>query len=177
MKSAAADPGTTHWAFRPVTDRPPPATKSHVDHPIDRFVQAKLEEKGWRLSPAADRRTLIRRVTYDLAGLMPTPEEVEAFVADTSSTAYEQLVDRLLDSPHYGERRPGTGWTLRPIRRHQGLRLHRRIATTRIAFTYPRLGDSIVQRRSALRPVHPSISSPPTGSSRTTRRIWRRWVF
>jgi hypothetical protein len=100
---AAADPGKTHWAFRPVQDPTPPATKAAVEHPIDRFVQARLESKGYSLAPAADKRTLIRRVTHDLTGLFPTPEEVEGFVADPSPTAYERLVDRLLDSPHYGE--------------------------------------------------------------------------
>jgi hypothetical protein len=101
--AAGPDPGKTHWAFRPVKDSSPPATKAPLDHPVDRFVQAKLEAKGRSLSPAADRRTLIRRVTYDLTGLLPTPEEVEAFEKDESPLAYEQLVDRLLDSPHYGE--------------------------------------------------------------------------
>src|SRR5262245_16395092 len=100
---ATSGSASTHWAFQPVKDQTLPQPKSPIDHPIDRFVQAKLEEKGWTLSPAADKRTLIRRVTYDLTGLLPTPEEVEAFVADPSANAYERLVDRLLDSPHYGE--------------------------------------------------------------------------
>lgn len=71
---------------------------------IDSFVERTLGEKGLRRSPEADRRTLIRRLTYDLHGLPPTPEEVEHFVADPSPKAYEQLVDRLLASPRYGER-------------------------------------------------------------------------
>jgi hypothetical protein len=100
---ATADPTTTHWAFQPVKDSPVPATKSAIDHPVDRFVAAKLEAKSLTLAPEADRRTLIRRVTHDLTGLFPSPEEVDAFVADTSPNAYERLVDRLLDSPHYGE--------------------------------------------------------------------------
>ena len=72
--------------------------------PIDRFVLAKLEAEGLSPSPEADRATLIKRLSIDLTGLPPTPEEVDAFVADTDPTAYEQLVDRLLASPHYGER-------------------------------------------------------------------------
>jgi hypothetical protein len=100
---ATADPSKTHWAFQPVKDPPVPATKAVLEHPIDRFVEAKLDAKGLALAPEADRRTLIRRVTHDLTGLFPTPEEVDAFVADTSPNAYERLVDRLLDSPHYGE--------------------------------------------------------------------------
>jgi hypothetical protein len=100
---AAADPSKTHWAFQPVKDPAPPATKAAVEHPIDLFVQARLEAKGYSLAPVADKRTLIRRVTHDLTGLFPSPEEVEAFVADPSPNAYGRLVDRLLDSPHYGE--------------------------------------------------------------------------
>ena len=71
---------------------------------IDRFILAALEAKGLKPSPEADRRTLIRRLYFDLIGLPPTPEEVEAFVADSDPQAYEKLVDRLLASPHYGER-------------------------------------------------------------------------
>ena len=86
-------------AGRPVGQDP-----DWVKNPIDAFVLAKLEEKGLAPSPPADRRTLIRRVSFDLIGLPPTPEEVEAFVADPSPDAYEKLVDRLLASPRYGER-------------------------------------------------------------------------
>jgi hypothetical protein len=102
-KSNVSDPARTHWAFQPVKDPTVPATKSAVDHPIDRFILANLEARNLKLAPAADRRTIIRRVSHDLTGLLPTPEEVEAFVADLSPRAYEKLVDRLLDSPHYGE--------------------------------------------------------------------------
>jgi Protein of unknown function (DUF1553)/Protein of unknown function (DUF1549)/Planctomycete cytochrome C len=101
--AAGPDPTKTHWAFRPVQDPTPPTTKAAFDHPIDRFVEAGLEAKGLSLAPPADRRTLIRRVAYDLTGLLPTPEEVEAFERDDSPLAYERLVDKLLDSPHYGE--------------------------------------------------------------------------
>ena len=75
-----------------------------MKNPIDAFVLAKLEEKGLAPSKPADRRTLIRRVSFDLIGLPPTPEEVEAFLNDPSPDAYEKVVDRLLASPHYGER-------------------------------------------------------------------------
>jgi hypothetical protein len=90
----------SHWAFQPVQDPPVPGP----GNPIDRFVSAKLEAKGLSLSPRADRRTLIRRAYFDLVGLPPTAAEVEAFVADDSPTAWERLIDRLLASPHYGER-------------------------------------------------------------------------
>src|SRR5207302_3098590 len=77
---------------------------SWVKTPIDRFILAKLEDKGLKPSPEADKRTLIRRATFDLTGLPPTPKEVDAFVADSSADAYEKLIDRLLASPRYGER-------------------------------------------------------------------------
>jgi hypothetical protein len=95
-----------HWAFQPVRNPPVPAVKDPQWSlsPIDRFILAKLEVKGLTPSPAADRRTLIRRATFDLIGLPPTPQEVGAFVGDRSPDAWEKVVDRLLASPHYGER-------------------------------------------------------------------------
>ena len=75
-----------------------------VASPIDAFILDRLEDKGLAPSPPADRRTLLRRVTFDLTGLPPTPEEVEAFEADASPDAFEKVVDRLLASPRYGER-------------------------------------------------------------------------
>ena len=94
------------WSFRPVVKPPPPPVKNSrwCLNPVDRFVLAKLEAKGLKPAPAADRRALIRRVTFDLIGLPPSPEEVEAFVSDRSPDAWEKVVDRLLASPHYGER-------------------------------------------------------------------------
>lgn len=94
-----------HWAFQPVARAAPPAAgdPARIATPVDAFVQQKLAGAGLTSSPAADRRTLIRRITYDLTGLPPSPEEVEAFVASTDSDAYRKLVDRLLDSPQYGE--------------------------------------------------------------------------
>jgi mono/diheme cytochrome c family protein len=89
------------WSLRPLTR---PAVPGLARNPIDAFILAKLKEKGLSPSPEADRRTLIRRVTFDLTGLPPTPEEVEAFLKDASPDAYEKVVDRLLASPHYGER-------------------------------------------------------------------------
>src|SRR5207249_1504352 len=72
--------------------------------PIDSFILAKLKEKTLAPSPPADKRALLRRVTYDLTGLPPTPEETQAFLADTAADAYIKVVDRLLASPRYGER-------------------------------------------------------------------------
>jgi cytochrome c553 len=94
------------WAFQPVKQPTVPAIKNagRVKSSIDHFILAKLEENGLRPAPPADRRTLIRRATFDLIGLPPTPEEVDAFLADDSPDAFAKVVDRLLASPHYGER-------------------------------------------------------------------------
>lgn len=95
------------WSLQPVTNPAPPATPgipaAWARSPLDRFIYAGLAAKGLRPAPRADRRTLIRRLYYDLTGLPPTPEEVAAFVADPDPQAWERLVDRLLASPHYGE--------------------------------------------------------------------------
>ena len=94
-----------HWAYQPVTRPPVPqvATSVASGNPIDRFLSKRLEAEGVLATDEADRATLIRRVSLDVIGLPPTPEEVRAFVADTHPNAYERLVDRLLASPHYGE--------------------------------------------------------------------------
>jgi hypothetical protein len=95
----------THWAFRPVAAVVPPKIE-HDDWsrtPVDQFVLAKLREHGLAPSPAIDRRTFLRRVTYDLTGLPPTPADVEAFVHDSDPDSEVKLVERLLDSPQYGE--------------------------------------------------------------------------
>ncbi len=96
-----------HWSFV-VPERPAsPATQdtSWARNPIDAFILSRLEQEGLQPAPEADKATLIRRVTFDLTGLPPTLDEVDAFLADTSPEAYERLVDRLLASPRYGEHR------------------------------------------------------------------------
>jgi hypothetical protein len=95
-----------HWAFLPVQLPSPPAVRQvgWVQHGLDRFILARLEKKGLRPSPEADRITLLRRLRLDLTGIPPKPQEVEAFLADHRPDAYERAVDRLLASPHYGER-------------------------------------------------------------------------
>jgi mono/diheme cytochrome c family protein len=95
-----------HWAFQSPADAPLPQVHdvNWSRNSIDRYVQATLANAGLRPAPEADRRTLIRRLTFDLTGLPPTPTEIDAFLADRSPDAYERLVDRLLASPHYGER-------------------------------------------------------------------------
>jgi len=89
-----------HWAFEPLAAPKLPADA----HPVDYFIDRRLEAEGIKASPRADRHILIRRVYLDLTGLLPSPEQVAAFVADLRPDAYEHLVDELLQSPHYGER-------------------------------------------------------------------------
>jgi hypothetical protein len=100
-------PWKEQWAFQPPVKAKPPSVNNAawVRNPIDRFILARLEEKGLAPAPAADARTLIRRVALGVTGLPPKPSEVEAFLADTAPGAYERMVDRYLASPHYGEQR------------------------------------------------------------------------
>jgi hypothetical protein len=96
----------THWAYQPLWRGEPPQVRdtAWVRNPIDRFLLNKLEEQGLPHAPDADRQVLARRAWFDLLGLPPTPEEVDAFRADVTGDAFDRLVDRLLESPHYGER-------------------------------------------------------------------------
>lgn len=98
--------GRQFWSFQPLEKTEPPQVKNEnwSRTPIDRFVLARQEQAGLHPNPAAQRRTLIRRAYFDLLGLPPKPEEMEAFVNDPNPKAYEALIDRLLESPHYGER-------------------------------------------------------------------------
>ncbi|HWE40209.1 MAG TPA: PSD1 and planctomycete cytochrome C domain-containing protein [Isosphaeraceae bacterium] len=100
------DDARRHWAFQPVKKAAPPRVEGSawVDNPIDGFVLAKLEERRWTPAPDAEKREWLRRVTFDLTGLPPSPEEIDAFLDDRSALAYENVVDRLLASPRYGER-------------------------------------------------------------------------
>ena len=94
--------GAKHWAFRPIVA--PPVPKADASNPIDAFISEKLAEKGLKLAAPADKRTLIRRATFDLTGLPPSPQEVDAFLSDNSPDAFAKVVDRLLRSPQYGEK-------------------------------------------------------------------------
>ncbi|WP_237227266.1 DUF1553 domain-containing protein [Rubinisphaera sp. JC750] len=102
-QKSAAD--STWWAYQPLNPQLRHAGAEH-DQPqtIDEYLKVELQKKGLAFNPPADRRTLIRRASYDLIGLPPTPEEVQAFVNDSRPDAYERLIERLLASPHYGER-------------------------------------------------------------------------
>ena len=105
-KAKYTDTEKSHWAYQPVREISPPKVKNEawVQTPIDRFTLAAMEAHSVTPAPEVDKRTFLRRVTFDLTGVPPTPEEVDAFLADTSPQAYETVVDRLLKSPHYGER-------------------------------------------------------------------------
>ena len=94
------------WSFLPVKNPPVPEVKNKAwaRTPVDRFILARLENKSLKPAADADKRALLRRATFDLTGLPPTPEEVESFLNDTSAKAFEKVIDRLLASPHYGER-------------------------------------------------------------------------
>ncbi len=96
----------SHWAYRPIEkpELPQLSGGAPSDNPLDAFIAARLESAGLSFNPEADRVTLIRRATFDLTGLPPTPEETQAFVEDDSADAYEKMIERLLASPHYGER-------------------------------------------------------------------------
>jgi hypothetical protein len=99
-------PWQVHWAYRPLDPGTPPEVQNpeFIRNDLDRYVVATLQERQLAPSPAADRPTLIKRLYYDVVGLTPTPEEVDAFVEDASPRAFEELVDYLLASPHFGER-------------------------------------------------------------------------
>ena len=100
----AAQEKQNWWAFQPIAHAAVPKVDPQPSNSIDAFVRAKLAENGLAPSAETDARTLIRRVTFDLTGLPPTPEEMEAFVANHDPGAFEKLVDRLLASPRHGER-------------------------------------------------------------------------
>lgn len=106
ISTSPAPLSTNLWSLKPITHPTPPKVHNMdwAKTPVDQFVLAKLEEKNLTPVTAADKRTLIRRATFDLVGLPPTPDEIDAFLKDKSPDAFEHVVDRLLASPHYGER-------------------------------------------------------------------------
>ena len=95
---------SAQWCFQPLKESKPPQTKDNAQSEIDRYILKRLEEEGLVAAPKADKLTLIRRASFDLTGLPPTPKEVEAFLNDESQNAFEKVVDRLLESPHFGEK-------------------------------------------------------------------------
>ncbi len=104
LENDALPPGAReYWAFQHPRQAPVPASRE-FDHPVDRFLEATRKGAGLTAAPRADRPTLLRRAYLDLIGLPPTPAQIEEFLADTERGAWERLIDKLLDSPHYGER-------------------------------------------------------------------------
>ena len=103
---ARAEDVRADWAFQPLRSAAAPAVRQTavVRNPVDAFLLAELEKRQLSFSPEADRAMLLRRLSFDLTGLPPTPQEIDAFLNDSSADAYERLVERLLTSPRYGER-------------------------------------------------------------------------
>lgn len=97
-------PYEEHWSYRPIEPHSPPVTQTTASTEIDQFIVANLERSGMQLSPSIDKRKWIRRATYDLHGLPPTSEEIDAFLSDESPESYAKVIDRLLESPRYGQR-------------------------------------------------------------------------
>ena len=142
-----------HWAFIPPkrADLPDVKHAGWVRNPVDRFVLARLEREGLSPSPEADRITLLRRVTFDLTGLPPTPAEIDAFLDDKSSGRLrETVVDRLLASPHYGERMALHWLDLARYADTHGYHIDSAPRDVAVA----RLGDRRLQPQHAVRPVH-----------------------
>ena len=144
------------WSLQPIS-RPavPPSDAETNDFPIrnsiDAFVSRRLRESGLKAAPAADRRTLIRRLYLDVTGLPPTPAAIEDFVSDSSPRAYQRLVDELLSSPHYGERWGRYWLDLARYADSEGY-LGGRLATARVGLS--RVGHPCDQPRPAVRSVH-----------------------
>ncbi len=102
-KTIDINEGRKHWAFTPLARVEPPNVPP-LASPIDGFIETGLKQQGLKPAPPADKRTLLRRATFDLIGLPPTPQEMDAFLADTTPDAFDRVIERLLASPHYGER-------------------------------------------------------------------------
>ncbi len=141
-----------HWAFQPIKRPSPPEVGSDwVKNPIDAFILAKLKENGMKPNTKVEKRALIRRVSYALTGLPPSPEEVDMFVEDESPDAYSNLIDRLLKSPHYGERWARHWLDVARYADTSGDRRNRGEPTYPFAFTYR---DYVVQSMNADKPYN-----------------------
>jgi hypothetical protein len=144
--SPPAAPASIHWSFQPVAPPTPPL----AGHPIDAFITSALRARGLEPAPPASDRDLVRRLHFDLIGLPPTPEAIEAFTRDTRPDRWERLIDHLLAQPQYGERWAATGWTPSATPK-AGLRV-RPPPRQRVAL--PGLRHPQFQRRQTLRPLH-----------------------
>ncbi len=168
---AEGAPWPVHWAYRPLTEpavpRVAPGTHERWPRtPIDRFILHELLDHGLAPSPPADKPTLLRRVSFDLIGLPPTPEEVDAFLADDSPDAYERAVDRLLASPHYGER-----WARHwmDVVHYAETHGHDQDRPRDQRLAVPRLPDPLASTTTSPTPASSRSKSPATCSIRTTR--------
>jgi hypothetical protein len=126
-------PYEQHWAFRPIEAPTPPPIQSTANTDIDRFIVHRLKTAGMQLSPPVDKRRWLRRASYDLHGLPPTDEEMDSFLSDDSSDAFSKVIDRLLDSPRYGQRW-GRYWL--DIARYADTHGGAAIGFTRFPFSY-----------------------------------------
>ena len=168
-----------HWSFQPVKRPAVPESRGQTRNPKSdrRFLLAKLREKGLSFAPPAEKRVLLRRVYFDLIGLPPTPEEIDAFLKDDSPDAYEKVVDRLLASPHYGERW-GRHWL--DLVRYAETHGHEFDFEIPDAWRYRDYVVRALQRRPAVRPVpHRARRRRPAarsrGATRRTARTSRSW--
>ena len=173
-----ADEARSHWAFQPIRDTPvpDPALKDWPETDVDRFVLAGLESAGLSPAPDADRRTLLRRVWFDLVGLPPPVDAIDAFLADPRPTrgALAGVVDELLASPRFGERW-GRHWL--DVARYRRLDRRWALAVVRGELALPRLRDRRRQQRQAVRPLRlraagrrPAAARRPPPARRTTGR-------
>ena len=169
-----------HWSFKPIKMPPVPDVKDNGwgQTPVDAFIFAKLADNGMKPSPLVDKRTLIRRATFDLIGVAPTMKETQDFLDDTSTNAYEKVVDRLLASPQYGERW-GRYWL--DTARYSDTKGDVKRASRRIS-AIPMHGPT-----GTMWCAHSTRTSPITGSSSSkspptswtwaaTKARWRPWV-
>ena len=149
------------WSFQRVKTQTPPVVKhtNWVRTPIDAFIAARLEAKGIEPAQPASKIALLRRATFDLIGLPPTPEEVDAFLADNSPQAFEKVVDRLLASPQYGERW-GRHWL--DVARYAESEGFKSDETRPNAWRYRDYVIQSLQRRQALQPLRRTSRSPAT---------------
>ena len=160
-----------HWAFVPPQRPAMPAVRNEkwARNPIDRFVLARLEREGLKPSPEADRATLLRRLSFDLTGLPPTPAEVDAFLADKSADAYEKQVDRLLALPQYGERMAMQWLDLARYADTHGYHIDSAARHVEVA----RLGDRRLQPQHAVRPLrHRATGRRPAAQRHRASRSW-----
>ena len=158
----------SHWAFQPVAS--PDIPNEGQENPIDAFVAARMRDKGLGFAPAADKVTLIRRATFGLHGLPPTPEEVQSFLDDNSTDAFAKVVDRLLASPRYGETWARHWLDLARFAESEGFKSDE---TRPKRLALPRLRDRLAQRRQAVQSIRPGADCRGRAVARKPRSSHR----